>query len=132
VGINGRLRAGLGNPLLASLLSFTVGTLGLAVTFAATLLLGARDALPFPAVRNTQWWMWLGGLLGAFYVWVSIIASPKIGFANLFSLVVAGQILLALVFDGFGLLGNPVHALSPLRAAGAVLLVAGVYLIQSF
>jgi len=111
VGINGRLRAGLGNPLLASLISFTVGTLGLAVTFAATLLLGARDALPVPTVRNTQW---------------------KIGFANLFSLVVAGQILLALVFDGFGLLGNPVHVLSPLRAVGAVLLIAGVYLIQSF
>ena len=75
--------------------------------------------------------MWLGGLLGGFYVLVGILASPRIGFANLFSLVVAGQILLALLFDQFGAFGNPVHALNPLRAAGAALLVLGVYLIQT-
>jgi transporter family-2 protein len=132
VGVNGRLRAGLGSPVLASLISFTVGSLGLAVTYAAAALLGAQEAFPVQGIRHTQWWMWLGGLLGAFYVWVSILASPKIGFGNLFSLVISGQIILALVFDQFGFLGIPLHPVSPLRAVGAVLLIIGVYLVQSY
>jgi len=130
VGINGRLRAVLGNPLLTSCISFTVGALGLAVAWGLSLLLGS--GLPAQGVRDTQWWMWVGGLLGGFYVWVSIVASPRIGVANLFSLVIAGQILLAVVFDGIGFLGNAVHPFRPLRAAGAALLVAGVYLIQKY
>ncbi len=131
VGLNGKLRDSLGTPVLASCISFTVGSLGLAIAFAATVLIGTQSVPAAAGIRDSRWWMWLGGLLGAFYVLTSVLAAPRIGFANTLSLVIAGQILLALLFDQFGALGNPVHAINPWRAGGALLLVAGVYLIQT-
>jgi bacterial/archaeal transporter family-2 protein len=71
-----------------------------------------------------------GGLFGAFYIFTTIFASPKIGFANMFSLVICGQIIFAILFDHFGLLGNDVHLINPYRIVGVVLLVLGVYIIQ--
>ena len=52
--------------------------------------------------------MFIGGLLGAFYIFTTIFTSPKIEFANMFSLVICGQILLAVISDHFGLLGNQI------------------------
>ncbi|WP_408606856.1 DMT family transporter [Maledivibacter halophilus] len=49
----------------------------------------------------------------------------------MFSLVICSQIILAVVFDHFGLLGNQVRLLSPLRVLGIILLVLGVYIIQT-
>ena len=49
----------------------------------------------------------------------------------MFSLVVCGQILFAVIFDHFGLLGNQIHLLTPLRTLGIIFLVLGVYIIQT-
>lgn len=132
VGINGQLRAKVGSPILSSLISFAVGTLSLAAVFCFTLTnksYSLSGVNPFTGIR---WWVLTGGLFGAFYIFTSISASPKIGFANMFSLVICGQILLAVLFDHYGILGNTVHHLNPLRAMGVILLVSGVYLIQKF
>lgn len=131
VGINGRLRVFLGSPVLASVISFAVGTLGLAAAYFIAVLYKAQPIPSLMNIKQTSWWMWAGGLLGGFYVCTAIIASPKIGFANMFSLVIAAQILLAVVFDHFGIFGNPLHMLTPLRALGVFLLIAGVYIIQT-
>jgi transporter family-2 protein len=48
----------------------------------------------------------------------------------MFSLMVAGQLLLAVLFDHFGLLGFDLHKVTTARFFGIVLLVAGVYVIQ--
>ena len=49
----------------------------------------------------------------------------------MFSLVICGQILLAVIFDHFGLLGNQIHLLTPIRTLGVILLILGVYIIQT-
>ncbi|MBU5299296.1 DMT family transporter [Clostridium sporogenes] len=131
VGINGVLRFKIGSPILSSLISFGVGTLGLALVFFFTVLNGSSTLPTAIHIKNTSWWMFLGGLLGAFYIFTTIFASPKIGFASMFSLVVCGQILLAVIFDHFGLLGNQIHLLTPLRTLGIIFLVLGVYIIQT-
>ncbi len=69
--------------------------------------------------------------MGSFYIFTTIFVSPKIGFANMFSLVICGQIILAVIFDHFRLLGNQVYLLTPLRSLGIILLVLGVYIIQT-
>lgn len=131
VGINGVLRSKIGNPILSSLVNFGVGTLVLALVFFFTVLNGS-SALPSAThIKDTSWWMFLGGLLGAFYIFTTIFASPKIGYANMVSLVICGQILLAVIFDHFGLLGNQFHLLTPIRALGVIFLVTGVYIIQT-
>lgn len=131
VAINGKLMGYLGSPILVSMISFLVGTVGLAVIYLVAAYYGLQSVPNFGALTQTSFWMWTGGLLGAFYVFTSVFVAPKIGFANLFSLIVAGQIILALVFDHFGLLTGQPHLTSSMRMVGVAFLVAGVYLIQT-
>ncbi|NCD09614.1 MAG: EamA-like transporter family protein, partial [Negativicutes bacterium] len=53
------------------------------------------------------------------------------GFGNMFSIIVASQIILAIIFDHFGLLTGQPHLISNMRLLGVGLLVVGVYLIQN-
>lgn len=131
VGINGALRSKIGNPILSSFISFAVGALGLALVFFFTILKGTNTLPDSNNVKSISWWMFTGGLLGAFYIFVTIFTSPKIGFANMFSLVICGQIILSVIFDHFGLLGNQTHLLNPYRIVGVILLILGVYIIQN-
>ncbi|MDF2856978.1 MAG: hypothetical protein K0Q87_2829 [Neobacillus sp.] len=131
IGINGRLLSTMESPVLTSFISFLVGTIALAVIYGAAVCYGLQPVPAFYAIKQTNFWMWLGGLFGAFYIFTTILCAPRIGFANMFSLVVAGQIILAIIFDHFGVLGNPVHTLSPFRALGVSLLIVSVYLIQT-
>lgn len=132
VGINGQLRANLGSPVLSSLISFLVGTIGLCIVFCFTLANGTYTLSTLSNIKDIRWWMFTGGLLGAFYIFTTIIAPPKIGFANMFSLAICGQIILAVLFDHFGLLGNKIHLISPFRIIGVILLVSGVYIVQKY
>jgi bacterial/archaeal transporter family-2 protein len=125
VGINSTLRRGLGNPGMATLVSFLVGTVGLALY-----LLVTRTGLPTKAAfASVPPWAWFGGLVGAFYVATTVIVGPRLGSATLLALVVLGQLLAALVIDHFGWIGFPQHPLSTLRILGAILLFGGVLLI---
>lgn len=130
IGINGKLASTMESPVLTSFISFLVGTIALAGIYLAAAYYGLQPVPPIQAVSQTRFWMWLGGLFGAFYIFTTIICAPKIGFANMFSLVVAGQIILAIIFDHFGALGNPIHTLSPWRGLGVALLIVSVYIIQ--
>lgn len=118
----------MGHPVLASLVSFLVGT---AALLAYTLIL--RIPLPAPnSLNQSPWWVWTGGLLGAFFVTASVIVAPRLGAAITVALIIAGQLLVALALDHFGLLGFPERPLNGWRVLGAILLVIGVALIRRF
>lgn len=131
VGVNGRLLVNLGSPVLTSFFSFLIGTIGLGTAYVIAAYNGLQSVPTSNAFAQTNVWMWLGGLIGAFYIFTVIVCAPKIGFANMFSLVVAGQILLAIICDHFGLFGSHIHLLTPMRFVGVALLVVGVYIIQN-
>jgi transporter family-2 protein len=127
-GINAQLRTVVGHPILAAFIQFVVGAAVLIVVFAAT---GA----PFPQIgklSSAPWWIWTGGLFGANYIVVAILAGPRLGAGTLLAVTVLGQMLISLVLDHFGWLGFPVHPINAWRIAGAILLLAGVGLIQRF
>jgi transporter family-2 protein len=125
-GINAQLSARLGSPLQASLVSFLVGTLALALV-----ALTAGPGLPRPAaVFGAPAWLWLGGgLLGATFVTTAVIVAPRVGAANWIALVVAGQMLGSLALDHFGWLGFRTVEVSPSRWLGLALVVGGVLLV---
>jgi bacterial/archaeal transporter family-2 protein len=124
-GVNTQLRHAIGDPLTASLLSFLVGTLTLLV-----FVLSAGATVPsWSALGQLSWWKWTGGLIGAGYVTAVILVAPRIGAANMVALIVAAQLVSAVVFDHYGWLGFPVHPANLWRIAGGLLIIGGVYLI---
>ncbi|HWH54925.1 MAG TPA: DMT family transporter [Gaiellaceae bacterium] len=126
--INAQLRNAVGGPVMAAAISFVVGTLCLLVAFVVS-----RQPMPRGArLADAPWWVWTGGALGATYVLLSIVLLPRIGAATTVGLIVAGQMVTALVLDHYGLLNVPVHRISVLRVLGAILVIAGVGLIQKF
>lgn len=125
-GVNAQLRAVAGHPAWAALASFSVGTLALLAYYTA-----ARLPWPSPtSLARAPWWSWVGGLLGAFYVFSAVVVAPRLGAAVLIGLVIAGQLVASLVLDHFGLVGFARHPINPARVAGALCLLAGVVLIQ--
>ena len=83
-------------------------------------------------LRTLPWYAWLGGVIGAVYVVSILLLLPRLGLALSFSLIIAGQLLISLLLDHFGLLGLPVQSISAGRLLGAALLMIGVALIRKF
>ena len=125
-GINAQLRTVLGNPAIASLVSFFVGALALLIYVTA---FQPASFSTLPNLKNMSWHTWTGGVMGALFVTLVIIIAPKIGSANMIGLIVAGQILIALFFDHYGLLGFAQHSINWARVIGSILLIGGVFLI---
>lgn len=123
--LNAGLRARLGSVSWAGLISYVGGTVAMVLALAI-----GREAAPLAAMRSTAPLWWLGGFFGAAYLGVSIVLVPRMGAATVVALVVSGQLLTSLLFDQFGLLDIPTHPFTLSRAAGALLLVAGVLLIR--
>lgn len=125
---NNKMAVTVGNPIFAAFLSFLVGTI---LLLAATLFSGLGSA-SYTAVTQAPPIAWLGGLLGACFVTAAVLLVPKLGVAMTFSLFVAGQLLMSLIIDHYGLLGVEVKEISLPRIAGIVLITAGVILIRRF
>lgn len=125
VGLNSQVRHYLGDPALAALGNFLVGTVAILIY-----LVLMRASWPTAgALRAVPPVNWLGGLFGAAYVAASALLAPRLGAAPLLALLIGGQLLMSLVLDHYGWIGFPAHEINVWRVAGAVLLVAGVVLI---
>jgi len=126
--INFRLSKNVGGPIIAAFISFAVGTIGLLLYLIISKQFNFRELIAQPS----PWWIWIGGLLGTFYVAAIVMLVPRLGVALAFSLVVAGQTITAIIFDHFGWLGVAVREISLGKIIGALLLIAGVVLIRKF
>ena len=126
--INNKLSVFVDSPILAALISFFVGTLGLFVY----VLISGVPLSNLVSAKNAPAALWIGGLLGAFFVTSTVVLVPRLGVAMTFSLIIAGQMLITLVIDHFGLLGVPVKEVSLARGGGILLITAGVILIRKF
>jgi bacterial/archaeal transporter family-2 protein len=127
-GVNAQLATWLHSPIRAAFVSFLVGMIGL-------LVIAALVFRPYPSVHrlgNAPWWVWIGGLLGAFYVAGSIVTAPRLGAATLIALVVAGQTVASLLVDQFGWVGFAERHVTPGRLAGMLLVLGGVTLVRVF
>ena len=121
--INSRLRRSVGTPFLASLISFTIGTLFLAVT---TLAIDHQLFFNPHLFRTQPAWLWIGGVFGVLYLTANILMFPKLGSVQTVILPVFGQILMGLLIDNFGWFAAKTSPLTLVRLAGALLVVVGV------
>jgi bacterial/archaeal transporter family-2 protein len=126
--VNNKMAVAVGSPILGALVSFAVGTLSILVYSIAS----GEPLSSLPSSKDAPAIAWIGGLLGAFFVTATIILLPRIGVAMTISLIVAGQMITALIMDHFGLLGVEVRSMSLLRVIGVLLISLGVVLIRRF
>jgi transporter family-2 protein len=121
--INARLSGHVGGPMIAAAISFLVGFL---VLGALTL---ARGGLPgFSGASGAPWWAWVGGVLGAVYVWAAASSVGTLGVVTLVAALVFGQLAAALVLDATGAFGMVVREVSWTRIAAVALVGAGLIL----
>jgi len=123
--INARLSQGFESALWATTVSFVVGTLGLLAWIAARGQLGAANwsgALALP------WWAWVGGLMGAVYVSLTIVTVPVIGPTALVVLLILGQMVAGTALDHFGILTS-IEPVSVQKLLGLALVFTGTWMV---
>lgn len=122
--INAHLGRATQGPLFASFVSFLIGTLSL-----GALLLIMRTPMPGTQVLgNVPAWGWLGGVIGAIYVFSATLLVPRLGAAALICLVIFGQIVASLLLDHYGVLSSE-RPIDALRIGGAALVLIGALLV---
>ena len=126
-GLNFRLGKAIESPLYSAAISFFVGTMAIVLYVLIT-----RQNILVSGLKDVPVFAWTGGLFGAFYVTVVILAFPRIGPALTFGLVVSGQMIIAVLLDHFNVLVSQPHPITIWRLAGVVLLIVGVVLIRKF
>ncbi len=125
--VNGRLGVVLDSAVASALVSFTVG-----VTTLLFIVLFTRAKWQVRRIddRPNPWWMWIGGFLGAAFVFGNAFLAPIIGTGLTVMVVLVGLMIGSLVIDHFGLLGARRRPLTALQAAGLLCMIAGVALIR--
>lgn len=115
----------LGGPVFSSWLAHGVGTV-VAVIVLAFIWRGQRVAAKAAQANagKPPIWAYLGGVFGAVTVILTSVAvNSPLALAGTLALGLAGQVVLSLAADYWGLLGLPKRRLD-LRDAGAVILIA--------
>lgn len=120
--INARLAQRVGS-FESSFISFAVGTVAMLIMVA----LAGRGTLR--GAGGANWWELSGGLLGAFFVTLTIVIVPRIGTTAVMAGSIAGQLAAGMILDHFGLFGLRQVPMEPKRLLGIVLLSAGAALV---
>jgi bacterial/archaeal transporter family-2 protein len=123
--VNAEMRGAVGGPVLAAAISFVVGTLALLVA----VLVAREGASSLSNLAGAPWWAWAGGFLGAFYVTASIILTPRLGAVTTVGFIIAGQVVMSVILDWFGLLNLPMQLITLPKLGGAVLVIVGAVLV---
>ena len=124
--INVNLGRGLGHPLWATLASLMVSILVL-----LPIILALR--LPLPSltfISKAPLWMWAGGAFGVCFISLALVLLPKLGASGFMALALAGQVVASMLLDHFGWFGLVERHVTLPKVLGALLLIAGVVLIQ--
>ncbi len=128
---NARMGGAAGGPVTAAI-SFFVGTAALLLAVAGILLAGYGESPMVPGATEVPWWAWAGGFLGAFYVTMSIILTPRLGASVTIGFIIGGQMIASIILDHFGLLNLPTSPATLPKLGGAVLVVVGAVIILGY
>lgn len=133
IGLAGGAAVGLQSPL-ASMLSQRLGIfesvfivhVGGAIVALVPLLFLAGGKLS--QWRSVPWYALCAGVFGLVVIAAISFMIPRIGVAASITAIVAGQLLVGLVLDQFGLLGASVRPVDVTRLLGIGVVLLGVWL----
>lgn len=111
-----------GEPLVATFISFAVGTILLFIIalFKTDLWDGLSE------IPRQPWWKLLGGVLGAGVVFSTVLLAPKLGITAMLFFIIIGQLLSAATIDHFGLIGMPVREINLVKLIGLTIVAFGL------
>lgn len=122
-GINARLGKLYHSPFFASLINFGVGFVTL---IALSLIVEGSLRVPVANFAGAPWWIFLGGIFGVLYIIGNINLVSRLGNVQTVIFPVLGQVMMGVAVDTFGWFDAQVRELTALRAAGALMVCAGV------
>lgn len=125
VAMNAKLEKAV-SPTVSGLAAFLGGALVVTLLW-ATGVMGRGNG---SAASAAPWWAWLTGPIGVLIVFASFIALPRSNAAVVLGLLVLGQAVASLAVDHYGWLDVKRVPLSSWRVGGAILLLAGVLMMQ--
>ena len=134
IGLIGGIAVGFQAPL-ASLMSQKIG----ALESVFIVHLGGALASIVPLVmqrggklgnwRTVPWYALGAGVFGLVVIGAISFTIPRLGIATTIILTVAGQLLIGLALDHFGILGAAIRPLELSRLLGVVVVFVGVWLL---
>ncbi|PNZ67076.1 DMT family transporter [Staphylococcus croceilyticus] len=126
--INSRLGRYTESSFYASTISFFVGTIFL---FILNVIFNTQMfTSSFYAGHSFNYHWWVGGLLGVCFLTGNLLLLPRLGAALTVVMTVAGQIIMGVVIDTFGLLGASHHTFTFFKGVGIVILFFGILLMN--
>jgi len=123
--INGHLGRVLGSPAQAALVSFTVGTVALALIVVCRRR--PRTHADDMDLRS-PWWMWTGGVLGGVFVLGTVHLAGQVGTGLTVLLALTGSITASVLIDRFGWVGTTRSRTRPVQILGVAVMLAGAVL----
>ena len=109
-----------GSPITANVSFFLVAFLTAILIFA---MFG--DIRTVREIKNIPPYLFLAGVISSFMVLGTTFLIPKLGARKLFMLLIAGQVIMAMIVSHFGILESPKDPVTFKKLAGAVILVFG-------
>ena len=79
-------------------------------------------------IKETPWYLFLGGVLGVAITYLVVASIPKVGVALATTAIIVGQVGTACFVDHFGLFGLAKYPFTWYRLGGVLLLAAGAKL----
>jgi bacterial/archaeal transporter family-2 protein len=93
------------------------------------LIIMASRGVHLSSWQSLPWYTFTAGFLGLLIVGTVGYTVPRLGMAKAFTVIVASQLLTALLFDQFGLFGAAVRTLTLSRLIGLIFTILGVWLV---
>lgn len=128
--VNSRLSLYTKSPFYTSFISFSVGTICLIIL---NIIINPEVfTIHFYNNQSFNYTWVVGGLLGVSFLTGNLLLLPKLGATLTVIATVAGQIIMGVIIDTFGLFGATVHDFNLIKAIGVLLLIVGIVIMNQF
>lgn len=133
IGLAGGVAVGLQSPM-ASMITQRLGTFesvfiihigGAVIALIPLLIYGGGKLSQW---RSVPWYALGAGVFGLVVIAAISYMIPRVGVAASITTIVAGQLLVSVILDHYGLLGVSIRTLDVTRVLGMAVLLVGVWL----
>ena len=128
--INGQLGVVLESSIQAGLIALITGTVVLLI-FTGIARQGLTN-IAYAVKAKTPWWVWTGGILGAFFIVARAYLVPVLGTGAVVIIGILGQLSCSLAIDKYRLLNSRKRPVTFRQIIGLVFLLIGAITVRVF